>query len=47
MMEMNMKVIKNYFELSNDEMVACNEIIILTKNKIEQKLNIDGINVFI
>ena len=38
--------IKNYFELSNDELVACNEIIILTKNKIEQDdQTIEGFNI--
>ena len=26
---------KNYFELSNDELIACNKIIILSKKKIE------------
>ena len=27
--------VKNYFELSNDELIACNKIIILSKKKIE------------
>ena len=29
--------VKNYFELSNDEFVACNKMIMLSKNKIEQE----------
>ena len=28
--------IKNYFALSNDEIIACNKIILLSKNKIEK-----------
>ena len=28
--------VKNYFELSTDEIIACNKIILLSKNKIEQ-----------
>ena len=28
--------IKNYFELSNDELIACNEIILLSKKKIKK-----------
>ena len=28
--------IKNYFELSNNEILACNKIILLSKNKIEK-----------
>ena len=27
--------IKNYFELSNEEILACNKIILLSRNKIE------------
>ena len=38
--------IKNYFELSNDEMIACNKIILLSKNKIEQMdQTIKGFNI--
>ena len=37
--------VKNYFELSNDELLACNKIIILSKNKIEKiDHNIEGFN---
>tara|TARA_B100000965_G_scaffold87156_1_gene70659 strand:+ start:789 stop:1190 length:402 start_codon:yes stop_codon:yes gene_type:complete len=28
--------IKNYFELSNDELIACNEIILLSEKKIKK-----------
>ena len=38
--------IKNYFELSNDEMIACNKIVLLSKNKIEQMdQSIRGFNI--
>ena len=38
--------IKNYFELSNDEMIACNKIVLLSKNKIEQiDQSIRGFNI--
>ena len=38
--------VKNYFELSNDESAACNKIILLSKNKIEQKdKTIKGFNI--
>ena len=38
--------IKNYFELSNDEIIACNKIILLSKNKIEQMdQTIKGFNI--
>ena len=38
--------VKYYFELSNDEMEACNKIILLSKNKIEQMdLTIKGFNI--
>ena len=38
--------IQNYFELSNDEIIACNKIILLSKNKIEQMdKNIKGFNI--
>ena len=38
--------IKNYFELSNDEILACNKIILLSKNKIEQMdKKIKGFNI--
>ena len=37
--------VKNYFELSNDEFVACNKIIIQSKNKIKQDdQTIEGFN---
>ena len=37
---------KNYFELSNDEFVACNKMIMLSKNKIEQDdQTIEGFNI--
>ena len=37
--------VKSYFELSNDELVACNKIIMQSKNKIEQKdQTIEGFN---
>ena len=37
--------VKNYFELSNDELVACNKIIMQSKNKIEQDdQTIEGFN---
>lgn len=29
--------VKNYFELTNDEVIACNELIKVIKKKIEQK----------
>ena len=38
--------IKNYFELTNNEMIACNKIILLSKNKIEQMdQTIKGFNI--
>ena len=38
--------IKNYFELTNNEMIACNKIILLSKNKIEQMAKtIKGFNI--
>ena len=38
--------IKNYFELSNDEISACNKIILLSKDKIEQMdQSIKGFNI--
>ena len=38
--------VKNYFELSNDEFVACNKMIMLSKNKIEQDdQTIEGFNI--
>ena len=38
--------VKNYFELSNDELAACNKIIFLSKNKIELKdRTIKGFNI--
>ena len=38
--------IKNYFELTNSEMIACNKIILLSKNKIEQMdQTIKGFNI--
>ena len=38
--------VKNYFELSNDEFVACNKMIMLSKNKIEQEdQTIEGFNI--
>tara|TARA_B100001540_G_scaffold237799_1_gene212239 strand:+ start:651 stop:1052 length:402 start_codon:yes stop_codon:yes gene_type:complete len=38
--------VKNYFELSNDEMIACNKIVLLSKNKIEQMdQSIRGFNI--
>ena len=38
--------VKNYFELSNDEFVACNKMIMLCKNKIEQDdQTIKGFNI--
>ena len=38
--------IKNYFELTNDEMIACNKIILLSKNKIEKMdKTIKGFNI--
>tara|TARA_Y100001970_G_scaffold214970_1_gene262895 strand:+ start:54 stop:455 length:402 start_codon:yes stop_codon:yes gene_type:complete len=38
--------IKNYFELTNNEMIACNEVILLSKNKIEQMdQTIKGFNI--
>ena len=38
--------VKNYFELSNDEFVACNKMIMLIKNKIEQDdQTIEGFNI--
>ena len=38
--------VKNYFELSNDELLACNKIIVLSKNKIEKiDHNIEGFNI--
>ncbi len=38
--------VKNYFELSNDELLACNKIIILSKNKIKKiDHNIEGFNI--
>ena len=38
--------VKNYFELSNDELVACNKIIMLSKNKIEQgDQTVEGFNI--
>ena len=38
--------VKNYFELSNDEFVACNKMIMLSKNKIEQDdQTIKGFNI--
>ena len=38
--------IKNYFELTNDEMLACNKIILLSKNKIEKMdKTIKGFNI--
>ena len=37
--------VKNYFELSSDELIACNKIIMLSKNKIEKDDQaIDGFN---
>ena len=37
--------VKNYFELSNDELVACNKIIMQSKNKIEKDdQTIEGFN---
>ena len=36
----------NYFELSNDELLACNKIILLCKNKIENEdRSIEGFNI--
>ena len=36
----------NYFELSNDELLACNKIILLCKNKIENEdYSIEGFNI--
>tara|TARA_B100000614_G_scaffold158545_1_gene140326 strand:- start:15 stop:416 length:402 start_codon:yes stop_codon:yes gene_type:complete len=38
--------IKYYFELTNNEMIACNEVILLSKNKIEQMdQTIKGFNI--
>ena len=38
--------IKNYFELTNDEIIACNKIILLSKNKIEKMdKTIKGFNI--
>tara|TARA_B100001175_G_C19342188_1_gene558010 strand:- start:146 stop:547 length:402 start_codon:yes stop_codon:yes gene_type:complete len=38
--------VKNYFDLTNDELIACNKIIILSKNKIEKEdLSVKGFNV--
>ena len=38
--------IKNYFKLTNNEMIACNKIILLSKNKIEQMdQTIKGFNI--
>ena len=38
--------IKNYFELTNNEMIDCNKIILLSKNKIEQMdQTIKGFNI--
>ena len=38
--------IKNYFELSDDEITACNKIVLLSKNKIEQMdQSIKGFNI--
>jgi len=38
--------VKNYFELSNDELTSCNKIILLSKNKIEKKdKTIKGFNI--
>ena len=38
--------IKNYFALSNDEIIACNKIILLSRNKIEQMdQTIKGFNI--
>ena len=38
--------VNNYFELSNDELVACDKIIMLSKNKIEQDdQTIEGFNI--
>tara|TARA_B100000579_G_scaffold214684_1_gene175624 strand:- start:807 stop:1205 length:399 start_codon:yes stop_codon:yes gene_type:complete len=38
--------IKNYFELTNDEMIECNKIILLSKNKIEKMdQKIKGFNI--
>ena len=36
--------VKNYFELSSDELIACNKIIMLSKNKIEKDQTIEGFN---
>ena len=36
--------VKNYFELSSDELIACNNIIMLSKNKIEEDQTIEGFN---
>ncbi len=37
--------VKSYFELSNDELIACNKIIMQSKNKIEQDdQTIEGFN---
>ena len=38
--------VKNYFELSNDEFLACNKMIMLSKNKIEKEdQTIEGFNI--
>ena len=38
--------LKNYFELTNDEIIACNKIILLSKNKIEKMdKTIKGFNI--
>jgi len=38
--------VKKYFDLSNDELVACNKIIMLCKNKLEQDdQHIQGFNI--
>ena len=38
--------VNNYFELSNDELLACNKMIMLSKNKIEKDdQTIEGFNI--
>ena len=38
--------ITNYFELSNDELLACNKILLLGKDKIEHEdLDVKGFNI--